>query len=122
MVLLLSYLKCGAVVLQEQVAVAVCTVCLLTAEDTQLNLQQLRVETHLQFVQVDQDVVYMQVTTMQDTTVSLWEHQQVDHVFVLLLVEVVVLTVLTVMDTLVVMDVVCLVIDVNTNQTTLTLV
>ena len=45
-----------------------------------------------------------------------------DHVFVLLLVEVVVLTVLTVMDTLVVMDVVCLVIDVNTNQTTLTLV
>ena len=64
----------------------------------------------------------MQVTTMQDTTVSLWERQQVDHVFVLLLVEVVVLTVLTVMDTLVVMDVVCLVIDVNTNQTTLTLV
>ena len=41
MVLLLSYLKCGAVVLQEQVAVAVCTVCPLTAEDTQLTSQQL---------------------------------------------------------------------------------
>ena len=45
-----------------------------------------------------------------------------DHVFEQLLVEVFVLTVLTVIDTLVVMDVVCLVIDVNTNQTTLTLV
>ena len=87
-----------------------------------LNQLTLQVEILLQFVQDVQDVVYMQVTTMQDTTVSLWEHQQVDHVFVLLLVEVVVLTVLTVMDTLVVMDVVCLVIDVNTNQTTLTLV
>ena len=43
------------------------------------------------------------------------------HVSVQLLVVGIVVTVLTVMDTLVVMDVVCLVIDVNTNQTTLTL-
>jgi hypothetical protein len=57
-------------------------------------------------VQDAQVVVYMQVITMQDTTVSYLEHQQVVHVSVLLLVEAVVLTVLTVMVTLVVMDVV----------------
>ena len=38
-------------------------------------------ETHLQFVQVDPDVVYMQVTTMQDTTALNGNTQQVDLCF-----------------------------------------
>ena len=58
-----------AAVPPEQAAVAVCKACPVTVVVMQLNPQQLwGVEILLQFVQVVRDVVYMQVTTMQDTT------------------------------------------------------